>query len=32
MEGRSRKTEADAHPEPTAIQIMESIHYVYSRC
>lgn len=31
MEGRSRKMEADAHPEPPAIHIVEEVHYVDSR-
>lgn len=32
MEGRSRKMEADAHPEPEAIHIVNSmLHYVYCR-
>ena len=31
MEGRSRKMEADAHPEPEAIRVMETVHCVYRR-
>ena len=31
MEGRSRKMEADAHPESPAIRIVEDIRYVYCR-
>ena len=31
MEGRSRKMEADAHPEPEAICIMDPVQYVYRR-
>lgn len=31
MEGRSRKMEADAHPEPEAIDILVCGHYVYCR-
>ncbi len=30
MEGRSRKMEADAHPEPSAVYIVEPSHYVCS--
>lgn len=31
MEGRSRKMEADAHPEPVAVYVMAFHHYVYCR-
>jgi len=31
MEGRSRKMEADAHPEPVAARVMDLIHCVYCR-
>lgn len=31
MEGRSHKMEADAHPEPVAIDIVAVCHYVYCR-
>ncbi len=31
MEGRSRKMEADAHPEPVAIYVTAADRYVYCR-
>lgn len=31
MEGRSRKAEADAHPEPVAIDVTAPGRYVYCR-